>query len=43
MRDHPEQHVAEWAIWEKTKDDILSKRTTFYEIDWRAYLPNESP
>ena len=40
MRDHPEQHAAEWAIWEKTKSDILSKRTTFYAMKWSARLPD---
>ncbi len=40
MRKHPALHAREWAIWEKTKNDILSKRTTFYAINWSAKLPN---
>jgi hypothetical protein len=39
MRDHPEMHSSAWAIWEKAKSDVVSKRTTFYDIDWTMELP----
>lgn len=39
MQDYPEMHSSAWAVWEKAKNDVVSQRTTFYDIDWTAELP----
>jgi len=39
MKKDPKNHQAEWAIWEKTKNDFMNKRTTFYDLNWSAELP----
>lgn len=39
MQKNPANHQVEWAIWEKAKNDFMSKRTTFYDLDWSDELP----
>ncbi len=40
MKNHPEHHQKEWAIWDKARDDYISQRATFsYGIN----LTTESP
>ncbi len=39
MKKDPKYHYKEWTVWKKAKDDFMSGRTTFYEIDWTAVLP----
>ena len=39
MKKSPRDHQKEWAIWEKARDDFMSGRSTFYDLDWSAILP----
>lgn len=39
MKKDPKEHQKAWAIWKKAKEDFMSGRTTFYDLDWSAEFP----
>lgn len=39
MKKDSKNHQKAWAVWQKAKDDFMSGRTTFYDLDWTAVLP----